>query len=722
LDAIEGSSFFAADITQPNFNVTYEIGFAIGRRKPILLIRYAPLTAEQQDDYIAKLGIFDTLGYEKIHNSGQLAPKLLQATDIRPIPITGEPSRSSPVYLLDALYKTNEIGQVISRLKKTRLRFRSFDPSEQPRLSPHEAIRDVSQSYGVLLTLVPSRFRDSLFHNLRAAFIAGLAAGLDRVTTILQFGDDPVPLDYRDLVSACYTQAQIDEAIADFAPKVVEAFQEPNIKGSSGISSLGGLNLGAYSAENEFAQLGNYYLETDAFKQALRGETRIIVGRKGSGKSALFFQARDYFRQDRQALVLDLKPDGYQLLEFKDKILSLLERGSFAHTVTAFWQYVLLLEITRKILHDDAIRHVRDRRLYEPYQTLREAYGPGESAYQGDFAERVAALTDTVAKRYREMFPESEPGPKSLTGPQITELLYKHDVGELRNKLEIYLSFKSRVWLLFDNIDKGWPPQGLSPEDVTIVRCLLEATRKLEDQLSHRVDTHAIVFLRQDVYEALVEGTSDRGKEASVRLDWEDPDLLRQLLAKRLAFSAGKEESFEDLWHKICVSHINGEETSQFLIERCLMRPRQLIQLLIRCRGYAVNFGHSRIELEDIEKGLLSYSRDLIRDIGLEIRDITPALEDVMYAFIEAPKQLSGAELEKLLRAVEFSSVEMIDKIKESLLWYGVLGLVRGTEEITYIYDLGYDMDYLKALVKREEDKGVLYAVNPAFWSGLGIR
>ncbi len=34
-----------------------------------------------------------------------------------------------------------------------------------------------------------------------------------------------------------------------------------------------------------------------------------------------------------------------------------------------------------------------------------------------------------------------------------------------------------------------------------------------------------------------------------------------------------------------------------------------------------MNLGHSRIEESDIEKGLGAYSDDLVRDIGLEIRD-----------------------------------------------------------------------------------------------------
>jgi len=54
----------------------------------------------------------------------------------------------------------------------------------------------------------------------------------------------------------------------------------------------------------------------------------MVIGRKGSGKSALFFQVRDKLRENRQNVVLDLKPDGYQLLKFKDSVLRLLEAGT----------------------------------------------------------------------------------------------------------------------------------------------------------------------------------------------------------------------------------------------------------------------------------------------------------------------------------------------------------------------------------------------------------
>jgi hypothetical protein len=44
LQAIEGGNLLIADITRLNFNVTFEIGYAIGRRKRTVLIKNTALT------------------------------------------------------------------------------------------------------------------------------------------------------------------------------------------------------------------------------------------------------------------------------------------------------------------------------------------------------------------------------------------------------------------------------------------------------------------------------------------------------------------------------------------------------------------------------------------------------------------------------------------------------------------------------------------------------
>ena len=121
-----------------------------------------------------------------------------------------------------------------------------------------------------------------------------------------------------------------------------------------------------------------------------------------------------------------------------------------------------------------------------------------------------------------------------------------------------------------------------------------DAARKVARQLErNEIETRTLIFLRQDIYELLVEATSDRGKEARVSLDWSHPDLLRELLRRRFVFSgAPLTSSFDDVWREVCVSHVVGEESAQYLIDRCLMRPRFLIDLVNYCPGSAVNLGY----------------------------------------------------------------------------------------------------------------------------------
>ena len=285
-----------------------------------------------------------------------------------------------------------------------------------------------------------------------------------------------------------------------------------------------------------------------------------------------------------------------------------------------------------------------------------------------------------------------------------------------------YLEFKDSLWILFDNLDKGWPAHGVTAEDVLTLRCLIEALENIERQLDRRdVEVHGTVFIRNDVYELLVENTSDRGKVPRVGLDWTDGELLRELLRRRFVYTGVEgDPDFEELWRQICCTHVGGEESSQYLIERCLMRPRALIELVSYCRGHAVNLRRERIELDDIEQGEEDFSVELLTNIGFEIRDVFPSAGDVLYEFLETPVQLVGQEI--LEAAGRLVGEEEKEELFERLLWYGIFGVVREDQHVTYIYDARYDMRRLLGLVSRRGKENATFRLNPAFWKALEAR
>ena len=150
--------------------------------------------------------------------------------------------------------------------------------------------------------------------------------------------------------------------------------------------------------------------------------------------------------------------------------------------------------------------------------------------------------------------------------------------------------------MLFDNIDKGWSVEGVEEADILILRCLINASRKLEREFkSKKLSFHSIVFVRDDVYSLLMKGSADYGKEMRASLDWSDHDLLGQVLKRRIVVSLGAAATTDsDVLSLVCVSHYSGEPWLNFMAGHSLMRPRNLLKLLRFATGYAVNMGTIR--------------------------------------------------------------------------------------------------------------------------------
>jgi len=717
LSEIEQAEVLVADVTRLNFNVSYEVGYAIGFGKRVLLVKNSAITAD--DKLLLKTGIFDTLGHQPYADGNELAGILQHTPELTPLKVKNEIDTKAPVYLLETPVRTPEMTRIVARVKRARLFYRSFTPSEDARLSAIDAIRHVSQSIGVLIPLISPEFEDAQVHNIRAAFVAGLSHGMGKQALVLQDGRHPVPLDLRDAADTYMSLDDINRRIELFAGDVYEILQRRDEAELTPGSALQRITLGDPMAENEFQTLGAYYVQTDEYNRALRGEVNLVVGRKGTGKTALFFQVRDRVRRDKQNVVIDLKPEGYQLIKLKEQVLDLLSEGAKGHLVTAFWEYLLLMEICRKVLEKDKTRHRYNDAMAAEYRNLEQLHGGSPGAGEGDFSERLLVLSQSIIDAYESTFGD-EQGVR-LTASEVTNLLHTTSIAELRSALADYLGYKEQVLVLFDNLDKGWSYKGIGTGDILILRCLIDAARKVQkDMRKADVQLSCIVFVRNDIYQLLMDSSPDFGKDTRASLDWSDCDLLREVLRRRLAQSFEKDIPFSQVWGLICTSHYEGAETSQFLIDRSLMRPRNLLKLLGYCKGFAVNLDHEKIEPEDISKGLRSYSNDLVLEADREIADIEPSAEGLLYEFVGEPVAMSAQDI-RLLLQVHGVTEDRMEDVRDYLLYLGFLGVQVGDEDPRYIYHFGYDLRILNAVLRKNLDHS-LFVLKPAFWLALEAK
>lgn len=719
VEGIDESSFVVADITYLNLNVVYEIGYAIGRRKRAFLIRHR---ATGGDKELAKAaGIFDTLGYLEYDDSEDLAQRLTSYIAPLPLQIEETLDRKAPVYVVEPTSRGDAETMMVSRLKKARYRYRSFNPSEDSRLSAVDAIRQVGTSSGVLVCLQADSVTDSRTNNIRALFVSGLAHGLGKPTLILAPFGLSAPLDILDETKTFQHPNDIADHIAALSLEITDYQQQvdpPPVKLSTRLQSL---RMGDPTAENEMTTLSSYYLAIDQYNRAMQGDVNFVVGRKGSGKTALFIQLRDRVRSDKRNIVVDLKPEGYQLLKLKEDILAYLSEGSRQHLVTAFWEYLLLLEVAYKLLEKDRNTYKHNHLITQLYLDLEETYRIQEFSAEGDFSERLLSLSKRIAGEYQAKYGTSHL--QRLTTEQVTQLLYLHDIRSLRSRLSRYLEKKQAVWILFDNLDKGWSTHGIDEIDALVLRCLINAGRSIErDMRKDQRVFHCVVFVRNDVYEHLMRNSPDYGKEMRAVLDWRDRDLLREMLRLRLVSGLDKAAStatLEQLVPLICISHFEGHEVVDHMIDLSLMRPRNLLKIFIHSRGFASNFNHDRISEEDLEKGMAAYSQDLLLELDRELTDVFPGAENVLYQFLDANSELSKKDLSQLIFEAGISEDDSA-KVIDFLLYYGVVGL-RTVDKDLYIYDVDYDSRKLAVRIDRAGDSA-RFCVNPAFWPALSIQ
>lgn len=623
--AMRRSATVVADVTTLNFNLLFEIGYTIGLGIPVIPIRDTTYQADRRA--FEDLGVLDTLGYVDFVNSEELAESLLpRLPSVVLPPPTPHEFRETPLYVLKGPIETEGAVQMMSALKKSGIRFRTYDPIETPRLSLHEARRQVAGSTGVIANLLDPQRARALQHNGQVALIAGMAMAQKKVVACIQEGNSTQPIDYRDIVQNYTNPNNISGMLQPALRLSLDALQEGTAPSLGDLDLLQRLDLGDVAAENEIGGLREYFVSTGQATQARQGHARLVVGRKGSGKTAVFYDVRNWIGRGHDRLVLDLKPEGHQFTKLRELVLSRLAPGLQEHTMVAFWNYILLGELARKALEQDERIARNDPVRREAYERLSKVYLRHDPGGDFDFSQRLLMQVDTITRRLQDVSGAD-------MGANLTQLVYSGDFRELSHAVSEYLHTKKSVWLLVDNLYKGWPVKGASEVDILIVRSLLDATRKLQRQLEGEdVMFDCLVFLRSDIYEHLREETPDKGKDTAIRLDWEDRAIFEEIVSRRVKSSTGLDGVFRDVWPRLCVPLVDGEDSFSYVLDRTLMRPRDLLQFLRSIVHIAINRGHKRVEEDDVRHGERSYSEDLLLTTSFEIADTYPEYSDLLYA------------------------------------------------------------------------------------------
>lgn len=715
---IDEAATLVCDVTRPNMNVYYEAGYAIGKGKTIAPVLNGAFA--NAADQIRQDGMFDNIGYKTHQNSAELAQIILGITRSNLSDLFAKPiNHQQPLFLLDSHVKTDFRNAIVSAIKASKTFYRSFDPVEVPRFSSIAMIAEASASSGVIIPILAEHIVDASRHNLRAAFLAGLCHGLGRQTLLLSMGSiqNPNPSDYRDMVVSVRNEEHIGELVQDFAKNSLVASQSIGAtNGKKNRNLLQKLTLGASAAENEFRTLEEYFVETFEYLRTLRGEVSVVAGRKGSGKTAIFFRVRDTHRLNKNAIVTDLKPESHQLSQFREELLKIVDAGVFDHTLASFWYFVILSEMLITIKRRAEHKAKYDMQAYGTVREIDEVLaGSGSGSEEsGDFTSRINRMGKSIILEIERANAANE----KLSSERLTNIVFRDGIAKIRGLILKYTTSRSKLILLFDNIDKGWPANGVHAFDIRMVRLLTEVLDKIRNDFNTvGREFNSVVFLRNDIYELLVENTPDRGKAGQIRIDWTDRAKLKLVIFQRMqASSKNFDASFEQMWTRIFSSNVCNQDSFDYFLDHCLMRPRFLINLLENAIANGINRGHLLVDEADCVDAVRQHSLNLIEDFGYEIRDASGLSEDILYSLVGVTNILTREEITQHFEQVGILESDK-DKAFTLMLWYGVIGIVNKDSRPMFIYDY-HNIRRLEAEMRAMNGDN-LFQVNPALHVGL---
>jgi hypothetical protein len=719
---IEKADVLVCDITRANLNVYYEIGYSIGLGKtiaPVLNVSFVNAVAD-----IEKGGLFDVIGYQVYENSRALADILGNLPSTALLDLYAKSlNNHQPLYFLNAYRKTDFVNAIAAAIKDSRVFYRSFDPAESARFSIFNAINDLTSSAGAVIPFLESYVDDWERHNIRAAFLAGLAHGLEREVLLIRHNaanSQPAALDYRNDVVGVRSASEVTEKVASFCGRVLIAAQSIRPPtGRASTSALQRLTLGATAAENEFRTLEDYFVETSEFLRTARGEVGIVAGRKGSGKTAIFFMVRDNFRKQNNSIVSDLRPESHQLSLFKGELAKILEAGAFDHTVAAFWYFVVVTEVLLSLKKDIEFQARRRSELFDDAREIDRTLDKLGVSESGDFTARINRLGSYVTEEIKALVHKGE----ILSPEKLTNVVFRGGVAEARRLVVKHSAKCEFLVFLFDNIDKGWATDGVDELDVKLVRLLLEALEKVKRDLAvDRRDFIFVVFLRNDVFELMVSGTPDKGKAAVIRIDWTDRVKLKQVIHLRLQASlVGPSRGFSEIWDRFFIPAVNGRDTFEYFADHCLMRPRFLIAIIENAIANAINRRHERVQEEDCVDAVRQHSNSILNDFGYEIRDVSGASEKVLHSLAGTTEYVTKDEVLERFEKAKIIDAKDNEKLFQYMLWYGVLGVVNEKNVECFIYDFDYNMNRLQAEIDTQKSEP-LFVFNPALHVALEAK
>ena len=426
----------------------------------------------------------------------------------------------------------------------------------------------------------------------------------------------------------------------------------------------------------------SYFYSTDEMKDILGGHILYVIGRKGTGKTAIVNSILKSDDKNTHSLKLSFKNFPFNLLyECVD------EDYVQPNQYISIWQLIIYRKLSSLLIQDKNIEKTVKIKI-----------------------QKLLDYSDEKTSRLLKRIDEFSVG-LNVLGNGLNFGLSKNKINlswtvQLDNYKELFneLNLSGHYYILFDELDEDYKEfidEKERKKYISMLTSLFKAVKYVKQNCSNCIIP--LVFLRTDIYNQLTDSDKNKWSENIVSLEW-NLEKIKNMLAYRISKTTNNHDStinanFDYEFAKIFNPRViySGNKKSKaisvfsYIARSTQWRPRDFIKYIKICAEEACSMGMEYATNEIVKSADAKFSDYLKQEIIDEIFPVLPEINKILSLFSSIRKQSFNPSIfiEEYNKEIEKGNIKKIsaENVLGTLFNYNIIGNIPSMKgQVLYKY------------------------------------
>lgn len=377
-----------------------------------------------------------------------------------------------------------------------------------------------------------------------------------------------------------------------------------------------------------------YFYHVEEAKSIINGDKFYIIGRKGSGKSAISQYLLNLNNVDAYSSYnIFTEQLTFKNFPFNELYALNNDKYTLPNQYITIWKYIIYSCVCRQMVKnhkiDSNLRNVLEQ-MYPPVDIKSLSRMIGQWTMTGFGAQVLGNGANVSIGKISN----------------IDKLSWIEKTSILEELIDEYID-DAHYFVIFDELDEDYRNFSTQEERDQYIFLLTSLFKAVQDVKSYFKDKKQVIcpviFLRDDIYQLIKDTDKNKWGDFKVALEW-DETKLKSMLAFRISRAIdadGKILPFDEAWHKIFMREtikLGGDSTKRvpifnYITRSTQLRPRDYIKYLQVCAERSLQNGAALINAKTVkivDKGFSNYLKDeMVDEVHAQLPDI-----DVIFSII----------------------------------------------------------------------------------------